>query len=338
MAHTNTADMSALLAAGGMAFNVKNTAYGGGAAGNGSTDDTAAIQAALAAASNAGGGTVAVPAGNYKLTSALTPGSGTRIIGAGRDVATFTQTSTTANAVTCLDVNDVTIDNITINGPAAGSGYGIRLNCSANANVNGIILRNIKVNAFGGHCVYGTVVITSLFEQVDVGGYYLADAFHFDGSVNTSLTFNSCYANGTAHPGNGTGYTLVNGVYCSFNGCATDRNYWGYELTGCQGVSLNGCGAEHQSNNSFELEGGSGNVINGAWVYGNGAAAVHVTSGETNATLTGIVENTPAAGATACIKTEPGTSAVVINVHNSTANSYAPGTAYVITPTGAAAH
>src|SRR5881296_1424040 len=74
-------------------YNVKSSTYG--AVGNGSTDDTAAINAAIAAAVAAGGGIVDIPAGTFKLTSALTAASKVTLRGAGVDVTVLQQSSTT---------------------------------------------------------------------------------------------------------------------------------------------------------------------------------------------------------------------------------------------------
>lgn len=59
-------------------INVKDPAYG--AKGDGTTDDTAAFTAALTAAA---GGAAYVPAGNYKITSALSIPTGTHFFGVG---------------------------------------------------------------------------------------------------------------------------------------------------------------------------------------------------------------------------------------------------------------
>jgi pectate lyase-like protein len=65
----------------GVSTSLKNALYGlssvynvkrYGAVGDGTTDDTVAVQAAITALSNAGGGTIWLPDGVYKLTSALT--------------------------------------------------------------------------------------------------------------------------------------------------------------------------------------------------------------------------------------------------------------------------
>lgn len=60
-----------------------------GAAGDGATDDTAAIQQALDEAANAGGGVVFVPPGTYLITSSLTIGSKTTLIGAAKNAVTI---------------------------------------------------------------------------------------------------------------------------------------------------------------------------------------------------------------------------------------------------------
>jgi Pectate lyase superfamily protein len=67
--HNDIADVLAGLGAG---LNVQNTALGGGADPTGAADSTAAFQAALnAVAASAYGGRIRIPAGNYKITSAL---------------------------------------------------------------------------------------------------------------------------------------------------------------------------------------------------------------------------------------------------------------------------
>jgi Pectate lyase superfamily protein len=61
-----------------------------GATGDGQHDDSGGIQAAITAAGAAGGGLVAIPAGTYRLTVALSWGSGTNITIWQHSGATFT--------------------------------------------------------------------------------------------------------------------------------------------------------------------------------------------------------------------------------------------------------
>lgn len=90
---TPTLLQDAITTIAGVLYNVKATAYG--ATGDGTTDDTSAIAAALTAAQNAGGGIVFFPAGTYKITSKLTPGSKVSLLGAGPAATTINNTHAT---------------------------------------------------------------------------------------------------------------------------------------------------------------------------------------------------------------------------------------------------
>jgi hypothetical protein len=113
-----------------------------GAKCDGSTDDTTAIQAALTAcAGSANGGTVIVPAGNCRISSALTHnGSGCTLQGQGSQVLTSTgstieTTSATANIInmgaTSGTANQVRIKDLALQRTVAPSGSSIGLNISS---------------------------------------------------------------------------------------------------------------------------------------------------------------------------------------------------------------
>lgn len=301
--------------------------------------DLAQIQAAMnAAGQGAGGGTVNLARGQYYINGALTAVSNVALIGAGPQATLITQKSTTANGITGVDVNFCRFEGFQLTGPGfnVGSAFGIRLSKSVNADVGHCAFRELRVLQWAGHCIYGSVMVVARFDHVLVQSYG-SDGFHFDGSVNTALTFDSCYADATGGGSSGAGFTLSNGIYCSFNGCASDHNFWGYNPIGCSAVVFNGCGTEHSGGSGFECDGGTGNHLNACLVLNNSSQAVNVASGEVNLTITDLNELSPS-GATASIKTSAGTSCVVINPNVVTAASYSAGTAYVITPTGAAAH
>jgi hypothetical protein len=75
------------------------------ATGDGTTDDTAAFTAAIAAVIVAGGGTLWIPAGTFKVTSALTVASPMRFVGGGLG-SIITTTSATANVFTVTSTSN----------------------------------------------------------------------------------------------------------------------------------------------------------------------------------------------------------------------------------------
>ena len=84
--------------------------------------------------------------------------------------------------------------------------------------------------------------------------------------VNTSLTFNSCYANNMAEKG----FNIRAITYSSFNSCAADDCSNSYYFYDAKGVTLNGSGCERskQPLNVFSAE---GMTINGFYMLGSGS-------------------------------------------------------------------
>jgi hypothetical protein len=96
-------------------YDVKSSTYG--AVGDGTTDDYAAIQAAINACNTAGGGIVFIPAGTYRLLTALTLKSNVRLHGTGaasvlKSGAAGVSAVTTAvsGSVTNAEVADLKLD------------------------------------------------------------------------------------------------------------------------------------------------------------------------------------------------------------------------------------
>lgn len=303
-----------------------------GAVGDGTTNDTAAVQAAIDAVPSTGG-IVWFPAGTYKLvTSALTLKSNLTLAGAGSNASIIHQTTTTVSALAGVDVNTVTIRDLQLQGPASGSGNGIVLTRSSNANVHYIRMDNVYIRQFGNDGVAISNCIVSKFDRVvteNCGRY----GFYFYGIVagaaGTSVAFDACYANTNTS----AGFVLYNMVYSNLSGCASEGHPTNYLIDTCQGVALTGCGSEVMvsGGTGFKVTGGFGIVLAGCWDLTNNGKAYWLTGSTYSINLIGIVENSPGGSATASLKVDSGCAG--INLHgivNTTAVSLAAGTTNIL--------
>lgn len=294
-----------------------------GAVGNGIADDTSAIQAAIDAVTV---GTVYLPTGTYKITSALTLHSNVTLRGDGDGKTVISQASTGANGLTGVDVSSVTINNLRINGPGSGTGTGIKLTRSAAANTAYINIKNVMVYFFGVDGIELSNPIVSTFERV-IAVNNVGKGFNIHGvpagAAGTSCSFTSCYANFNT----GTGWYFENMVYTFLGGCAADGNAIGYHFKSCQSVAAAGCGGEGNTTKTFAIEGGFGVTLTSPWVYNNKGIGIDILGGAGTITLIGASDNTPLGTATSFIKTIAGVSVTLINCSNVTANSLAAGTA-----------
>jgi len=290
----------------------------------GVANSATAIQAAINALP-ASGGVVYIPAGTYKLTSALSISSNVTICGDGQPATTLSQTSTSANAITVTGagvVSNVQIRDLWITGPGSGTGIGISVVAGGTSNpVEQLIIRNVTVQDMGSHGVYALIPIVSHFDnvvsQLNGGrGFYVTGIPGSGTEVTaTSCAFNACYANDNALDG----YYLQDLAYSALNGCASDSNATGYVIAGCEGLTLNSCGAESTTaknsldGTSFKITKDSSNnpsegvVLNGCYSLLNNAVAYWVTGNSNTTTLNGVIENGPGGSATASIKTDTGT-------------------------------
>lgn len=204
-----------------------------GATGDGTTNDRAAIQAAIDAVPSTGG-IVWFPAGTYVITTALTLKSGVTLAGVGVDASIIKQTSAGADALGGVDVHTLTIRNLQIQGPASGTGNGLVLTRSVQANVRYIRLDNIYVRQFGNDGIAISNCIVSNFSQVvsennGRHGFYLYGVIA--GAAGTSVALDACFANTNTT----TGFNLYNMAYTALTGCASEGHPTNYLLDTCQG-------------------------------------------------------------------------------------------------------
>lgn len=310
-----------------LVINVKDAAYG--ATGNGTTDDTAALQAALNAASAAGGGAVYIPRGTYKISAALAVDSSTIIQGDGMNVTIISQTSTTSDGLSATDKRYIVLRDFQLKGPSSGTGRGINLKFSASpvANVNFV---NLIVQNWGGDGVHLETPITSTL--INVRSQSNGGNGFFQNS-GTSVSYHSCYAN--ANTGNGFEVDAVN--YQSYNACGSDSNAIGYSINGSSAVVFNGCGSE-LCQTGFKVLGGSANIsMLVCKVQTQTSIGYWITGSSTFNFLLGCREASPS-GATAAIQVDAGSQATVINPQNTTANSFAAGTANLFQSTNLEVH
>jgi len=228
-----------------------------GALGDGIADDTTKIQAAINAASTAGGGTVMFPGGTYKITAVITLKDGVSLVGTGVKSTKIYQATANTGALymetTTIPLGRLTISDMHIQGTGAGTtGNGIYLkNNSANAYHPPFVymsFRDLYITDFRDCGFNAESLIVSVLERVvaetNRNGFYLnGDSYATNNysSVNTSVSFISCYANGNTN----IGYNIRRSTYLSFTACAADSNGNQYLIVRSNSISFNGCGAEY---------------------------------------------------------------------------------------------
>lgn len=162
-----------------------------GALGDGSHDDTAAIQAAVSAASLVGNGAVYVPAGNYKITSAITlaslPLCNISLFGDGPNVSTITQTTASANGL------DFAFENVGILQPYRVSVNSLGFKSTVSA---GIAIKVSYGNpvATSSHFNSGPVINNVAIASSDSSGSW-HDGIEVESAWNTKITNTSISGN-----------------------------------------------------------------------------------------------------------------------------------------------
>lgn len=316
-----------------LVFNVKDF----GAVGDDSTDDTTAIQAALDAADAQGGGIVFFPAGAYKITDALTLGDGLNLKGVSSTASVIHQTSTSDHGIGATDLLFFSMSNIRVKGPSSGTGDGINFAITGHEATNYLNMSDVHIDHFGndGIAVDNGIVsnLTSVTSALNGRyGFYLHGTT--DGAAGTSTQLTSCYANENTS----IGFYIYNMVYCALQSCASEKQPINYLVEDCQSVSLYSCGSERATGTGtsvdFKIDGGFGIGMYQCWSYENIGKAFWVTGTANAITLIGLIENTPVAGATACIQIDTGCNVTLSDISNTTVNSIAAGTTNILNDGG----
>lgn len=311
-----------------------------GAAGDGTNDDTTAIQSAINAVPS-GGGIVVLPAGTYKISLPLALRSGLTLTGVGDGSSVIRQDTSTAHGLTGVDLTRLTLSDLTVQGPATGSGQGVTLTRSFNPATVSLSFSRMTVKNFGGTGIELSNPIVSTFTGVTCSnngnhGWNIHGVS--GGAAGTSCSFISCYADIITN----AGFHVDTMAYCSFVGCAADHCGIGYEITGVgtQGVSFTGCGAESAINRgtgydgySWKINGAIGVGIFDCFTFASPNISVWVTGGARGVSITGLAENSPSGTAVNSIKVSPGCSATLTDFSNVTPLSLATGTTNIVNDT-----
>lgn len=319
------------------AYNVKDY----GAVGNGTTDDTVAIQAAITAAHSAGAGRVYFPLGTYKITDVLNCYGYLTLYGDSAadetGASTIKQVTTNKDALqfnsTTASISNVTIKNLRIEGPSSGTGTGIYAKNTGGG--SGYLpftywtVENVFIANFDCGFRAESLIVSSLIDvnvtTCTVGFYLNGDAAGTGHStVNTSVTFQNCYANGNTT----YGYQITDSTYISFVSSAADNNGTGYYTQDSNNVAWIGSGCEYSNptsaspGNAWEFNGCSQCALYSCFNYQNPHYAVWVTGASTSITIIGFQENSPQS-ATASLKVDSGSTVTCMDCLWETALSIA---------------
>lgn len=296
-----------------------------GAIGDGSAANTATNDAAILAAINslpATGGILYFPPGYYYISDAIVLKSYVHVMGAGPQATRIRQTNSTKNGFVATDTLYVTIEELTLIGPGAGTGIGMHFIYVAQV-TSYLTLRSLNLQSFGSDGIRVDRCIVSIVDKVISQGHLEHGFSVLDG---TSINFISTFALSC----NRAGYNINSMNYLAMVGTAADFCGIGYRIVGSREISMIGCGCEESRNltatynaTGVFIDSSFNCVINGMEDFGNNNISVHVTGSSTGIVITGFRENTPNGTATSSIKVDAGSIVTLMSPKIVTAMSLA---------------
>src|SRR5690606_849282 len=198
---------------------------------------------ALSAIQTNGGGTLFVPAGYYLIYQTLPLFHHLTIEGESDVLSEIKQMNPNAHGFFGTDIMWVNIQNITIDGPASGTGDGIRITRTTQDATNYIYMDRVTVQQFGNDGISISNCIVSRFNMVHSRlngrhGWYIYGVA--GGSAGTSCQFNVCYANENGK----AGFLIDTMTYMQFAACVGEKNGIDWYLTRCYSMDFASCGTE----------------------------------------------------------------------------------------------
>lgn len=241
-----------------------------GAVGDGVTDDTAAIRVAIDSLTT---GTVIIPIGSFKTTSAIIPKSGVNIIGLSQIGSKILPNGNFA-AIDIADdasksgfiISGFTIDyGSTSMNPLA---IGIKISSSATYYACDFLIDNLYIKN-----AYNTIYDASgswNYKIQKVTGYATGGtAFYiyaYGTAAKTLVTLDQCYVGGNC----GAGFALSGIQSLRMNSCSVDNSLTKpMYFTTCNGeISVSHIEGNNISGNILDISGGN-LILNGCWFSGN---------------------------------------------------------------------
>lgn len=271
-----------------------------GAIGDGVVDDTASIAAAYSASK-----WLILPSGTYKVSSLPNFGvAGTRILGVGKVTINYTGTgqglTVDAGAYPAAGVNDVLIDNITINGNASATdGVFIR-------GIGHSSFKNLRVKNFPTSAMRTNFMVSNVFENFVCSGNEgaftttPASGIILDKRNAGEQSSNCTFVNTIIEGVTGVGIDVVEGVENTFIGGTSEGNGTGV-VVGANSIDNTFISLDMEANTTSDVD-CSG--LRNTFINLLSTNTIRVLAGNTNSFVGGSIHNLTISGGVTLTKME----------------------------------